>query len=111
RRHASGGPPTRGSRGGSRSAPRRSGVHRDAVDEVRRIAEAAGGDAAMLLVVHDHPAAEGLADLLGDAIVADRELPEHRRHAWHGGHGELPLPGLAEPALARELLQHARAVA
>src|SRR5262249_33485484 len=72
--------------------------------------EAGGRESYVLPVMQGDALAHLLVDLRGDRVVRDGE-EEHLRHgAWKVGHRQLPLPGLADPALLRELLHVAGAL-
>jgi hypothetical protein len=61
----------------------------------------------VLAIVQHHALAERGVELGEDALVPNAEVPDDRRDARDDGDRELSLVGLAEPALARELLEDA----
>src|SRR5438552_5438172 len=77
----------------------------DAVHEVAGLPEAARGNPPVLPVEHHHPPAQREVELARRGPAAHGEFPDRRRDPGHRGHGELPLPRLAEPALPGKLLQ------
>ncbi|WP_345533326.1 hypothetical protein [Viridibacterium curvum] len=58
----------------------------------------------MLVVAQRDALADEGVDLLGDLVVAHREAEDFSRLPRQVHHGEITFPGLAQPALARELL-------
>jgi len=58
-----------------------------------------------------HALADDGRELARECRVADAEMPDFRRHAGDDVECELALVGLADPALARELLQQSRTLA
>ena len=93
-------------------AARKPVLHRDRFDEVRRLAEAAGRDAAMLVVVR--PATQRPSACRICSATRRRRTEncaEHRRHARHRGHRQLARPEVVQIAAhARERLQHVGAL-
>ena len=79
----------------------------DSSHVVARLAEAGGWQSDLLLVVQRHALAHDAVDLLGNAVLPHGEQELLRRGPGHRHHRHLAFPGLAEPALAAELLHPA----
>ena len=65
----------------------------------------------MLLVAQNGPAARSLLYLVRRGIISHSELKNLWRRAGYRRHGQLPFPSLADPALLRDLLNVAGALA
>src|SRR5258706_2613099 len=83
----------------------------DVGHEMAGVTEAGAGKSAVLLVMQHGATTHGLLDLLGDARIAHGERKDLGSGARQAHQGHLALPGLAQPALARELLHVAGALA
>src|SRR5437879_1575980 len=79
-------------------------------DEVLGVSEAARRNADVLLVRERDALAQGLVDSRGDRIDPHREVELLRHGAWDRHDGQLPFPGLTDPALLGEFLDVSRAL-
>src|SRR6185295_1526950 len=79
--------------------------------EIRRLGETGSRQAAMLAVMQTDLLADRRIELLRELLVARAEVPDLRRNSADHIQRQLAFIGLADPALLRELLQNASALA
>src|SRR2546425_1911507 len=90
------------------SGARFGGAH--AGDEIFCITEAGRRKAHVLLIVQDDALAHVHVELIRHRGIANGETEDLRHRAWQVRHGQLPLPGLADPSLPGKLLDVAGAL-
>ena len=65
--------------------------------EILRVSKATRRYAAVLIVRERHSLPHGVAEELGDAVVADGEIPHLRCRAGNVHHRQLAFPRFADP--------------